>query len=143
MSNYFKRPGDLTVEGTEYFKRPGDLTVEGTEYFKRPGDLPTENHQNEAMLPLQNINKERSTGTAMTEQQIKDYLLTIATGKKYGFESELGTLSGGGRTITTFEELNEMVATGYNIVSANYIGNNMIEVEFQQFRKNNETKRRR
>ena len=56
-------------------------------------------------------------------------MLTVVSGKKYG--NEFGSMSSGGKTIVSLNQLKEMVDTGYNIINANYINQNMIEIEFE------------
>ena len=89
-------------------------------FFKKAGDLDSDKHK-----------------SVMNKAAIEEYLLTIVSGKKYDYECELGTLCGGGKTIVSFDRVKEMVDLGYNIISAKCINVNMIEVEYQQFRKNN------
>ena len=90
-------------------------------YFRPAGDLPSKS----------------------VKEEIDDYILAVVSGKKYEAICELGTLCGGGITIVSFNKFKDMVDNGYNIINAKYINNDMIEVEFQQFRKDKIGERRR
>ena len=121
--NYFSKAGDLDKN---YFSKAGDLVSEErtpsqkevSPFFKTPGDIP-----------------EQSPKISTNAIDVEDYLLTIVSGKKYDSVCELGTLVGGGNIIVDFNRLQEMVDLGYNIVRAKYINDKMIEIEFQEFRK--------
>ena len=124
-NKYFSNPGDLTDDvNTErkYFRPAEDLvdtkrkTVSEDKYFRNPGDLNVG----------QNVTKNKL-------DEINDYLLTVVSGKKYDGVCELGVLMGSGRMIVSLEQLMKMVDEGYNIVSANVLNDNMIEVEFQKY----------
>ena len=97
-----------------YFSKPGDLS---DNYFKKAGDI-----QNTKRNDFSNKNK------------IEKYLLSIVSGKKYRTVCELGTLVEGGNTIVDIETLQKMVESGVNIISAKYINDKMIMIEFQVFR---------
>lgn len=111
MNDYFKKAGDLNVSGIDSDKLTTGNKM--NDYFKSPGDIASNDITN-----------------------IEEYLLTIVSGKKYDNECELGTLVGGGNTIVDFNKLQEMVKLGFNIVNAKYINDNMIMVEFQEYKKN-------
>lgn len=96
------------------------------DFFKPAGDLDS---------PKSNFRLSEDLTTKSIKDKIEDYILTVASGKKYEAISELGVLCGGGKIIVTFEKFQEMVNDGYNIISAKCINTNMIEVEFQQFKK--------
>ena len=125
---YFSNPGDIE---NNFFKVPGDIesvskgdtiptdSVERS-FFKVPGDI-----------------ESVSKGDTKSTDSVEDYLVSIVSGKKYDYESELGTLIGAGKTIVDFNRLQEMVSLGFNIVSAKYINDKMIEIEFQEFKKDN------
>ena len=121
---YFKSAGDLAEEVTKEsnpFMMGGDLTDEvkkETNPFMMAGDLTDE---------VKNVT---------TVEDINDYLLTVVSGKKIDYKCELGTLCGAGRTVVSLDKLKEMVLNGYNIVSAKCINSNMIDVEFQEYKKN-------
>ncbi|MBQ2873024.1 MAG: hypothetical protein IJE89_03385 [Bacilli bacterium] len=100
----------------KYFSRAGNLDEN---FFKRPGDIPETPRKN----------------TLRSIDNIEEYLLKVVSGKKYDYVCELGTLVGGGNTIVDINRLQEMVNSGFNIISAEYINDNMIMVEFQEFRK--------
>lgn len=130
MNDFFKKPGDLNALDKDissksmdsFFRKPGDVDSNRgmSSFFRNPGDI-------ESASEVVNLN---------TKKDIEEYLISIVSGKKYANESELGTLIGGGNTIVDLNRLQEMVDLGYNIVSAKYINNNMIMVEFQEFKKN-------
>ena len=102
-----------------FFKKAGDL-VEENKYLKPAGDLTNG-------FDFNNKSKE----------EIDDYLLTVVSGKKYDSVCELGVLCGGGRMVVGYESFNKLLSDDVNIINAKYIGPNMIEVEFQQFKKDN------
>ena len=131
---YFKPAGDLTDEinpEDKYFKPAGDLDDEKMyvedSFFRPAGDL-----SNNASKKTNN-NEEIVSKLNNDIDKIRDYLLTIVSGKRYDNVCELGVLMGAGRMIVTLEELIKMVDEGYNIVSANVINANMIEIEFQRY----------
>ena len=127
----FKRAGDL--EHTRIVNSTADLKLTSS-YFKRAGDLePVPNN----FKPAGDL-----SGKSLKEE-IKDYILSVTSGQRYNAVCELGTLCGGGMTIVTFDKLKEMVNEGYNIVSAKYINDTMIDVEFQQFRQDKQIERRK
>ena len=102
----------------KYFKKADDLGVIKDEkkesYFHIAGDLTVDKNETKKL-------------------DINDYLLTVVSGKKYDKVCELGVLMGSGRIIVNLEQLMKMVDEGYNIVSANVIGSNMIEIEYQKY----------
>ena len=134
-ASFFKKPEEMV----SYFKPAGDLDYSKSDSldsnkvlgegvgFKPAGDLLYDNP----------INKEYSYN------DVNDYLLSVVSGKKYDSVCELGVLMGGGRTIVTLEGLKQMVEQGYNIVSANVINTDMIEIEYQKYIYNEEMMERR
>lgn len=143
------------MNGNMYFKPAGELdetivgnskdgkTIVGNStnmYFKSAGDL--DNESDKAFTPFKNpqemVDSFRPAGdlgetiVGNSKDEIEDYLLSVVSGKK-----EYENICGGGRTIVSFETLRDMVDSGYNIVSANYINSDMIEVEYQELGKNN------
>ena len=121
--NYFVPAGNIDGKdsGEGYFKQASDLesSMDG---FRRAEDL--------------SLHTGIKTVGDSDRSVVENYLLSVVSGKRYDAVCELGTLCGGGKTIVSFSQLKEMVESGYNIVSANYINQDMIDVEFQQFRKN-------
>ena len=112
----------------KYFKISGDLKLEKKhnieDYFKPAGDLSDNNQEMNDSSKIEDI---------------KNYLLSIVSGKEYDFESELGTLCSGGSMIVSLSQLKEMVEDGtYNIIKAEYLNPNFIAIEFQQFQKSND-----
>ena len=143
MNKYFKMAGNLDSSDTQTKKNDG-LKL-GEPFFRRAGDLETPEKVNSTGLKSANPHFRRAgdlDGKSLKEE-IEDYILSVTSGKRYDAVCELGTLCGGGMTIVTFDKLKEMVNEGYNIVSAKYINDTMIDVEFQQFRQDKQAERRR
>ena len=122
----------------EYFKVAGDLenhqVKDNNNYFKVAGNLDNDvsNKTNFNDLKSKNI---------MPKEEIEDYLITVVSGKKMGFECELGTLCGEGEMIVSFEQLKEMYENGnYNIVSAQVFNPEMITIVFENYSKTNTMK---
>jgi len=119
-------------------------------FFKMAGDLDVDNLyedvvSNKSRLivsPNMNIqNKEYSETPKVLDSvdnlDIETYLSNIVSGVKYDYESELGTVCSEGNVIISLNELQKMVDSGeYNIISANYFNNEMIEIKYQQIEKN-------
>ena len=120
--NYFKKAEDLSVGDKKVDSSVVTVKDMGA-FFKKAGDIISTKTQNDLNFDNASVS------------EIKDYLLTIISDKKYDAECELGILCGGGNMIVDFQRLQEMVNSGYNIVSAEYINKNMIMVEFQEFKK--------
>ena len=156
--SYFTNPGDLS--SSDNFRRAGDLggfvnkrgnavpkkEVKNNLYvksFRNTSDYGDSFFKSGGNLPSYGRISNNAENGGLTEKDINDYLLTVVSGKKYSYECELGTLCAGGCKIVNFTELKQMVEDGYNIVRANVIRVNMIEVEFQQFRKIDNRERRR
>lgn len=118
MERFFKIAGDLNKKDTQYSNNENS-------YFRVAGSLNNikDNNQNYNIMGKDN-------------DDIKKYLDSIVSGKKYDFESELGTVSSEGAVIVSLSELREMVEDGnYNIIKANYINNEMVDIVYQQFNK--------
>lgn len=95
------------------FRKAGDLDRE-SDYFRKAGDL---------------------TGNIRRDTEIKDYLLTVVSGKRQSLGDDYLRVAGG-KTIVSFEQLKEMVNDGYNIISANYIRPmGMVDIEFEKYEK--------
>jgi len=119
-------------------------------FFKMAGDLDVDNLyedvvSNKSRLivsPNMNIqNKDYSETPKVLDSvdnlDIETYLSNIVSGVKYDYESELGTVCSEGNVIISLNELQKMVDSGeYNIISANYFNNEMIEIKYQQIEKN-------
>ena len=120
------------TEASRHFYTPGDL--DGEKHFYAPGDL------EDKSVVEKNINPD-----SLSVDEIKEYLLTIVSGKRYDSVCELGVLMGSGRIIVDFKRLQEMVAEGHNIVSAQCLSpdGKLIEVEFQKYEYNEELMERR
>ena len=69
--------------------------------------------------------------------EINDYLTTVVSGEKFGYECPLGTLVAGGQSVVSFYGLKKMGDEGYNIVKAECLNPNMIAVEYQLYKKDN------
>ena len=143
--NFFRKPGDIELEPLK--GRNGLSEVSG---FRPAGDLIYDNDV--SPIDMINIDKQNVLLEMDTKKEnmntnnsnfLDDYLLTIVSGKKYDAVCELGVLMESGRIIVSLEELRQMVDEGYNIVSANVIGPNMIEIEFQKYIYNQELMERR
>ena len=143
--NFFRKSGDIELEPLK--ERNGLSEVSG---FRPAGDLIYDNDV--SPIDMINIDKQNVLLDMDTKKEnmntnnsnfLDDYLLTIVSGKKYDAVCELGVLMGSGRIIVSLEELRQMVDEGYNIVSANVIGPNMIEIEFQKYIYNQELMERR
>ena len=118
MERFFKIAGDLNKKDTQYSNNENS-------YFRVAGSLNNikDNNQNYNIMGKDN-------------DDIKKYLDSIVSGKKYDFESELGTVSSEGAVIVSLSELREMVEDGnYNIIKANYINNEMVDIVYQHFNK--------
>ena len=117
-----------SLSGADFFKKPGDLGSENvgkTNYFRVAGDIEKTKSNAENVVNKKNI----------TIEEIKDYLSAVVSGKKFDYECELGTLCSGGQIMVSFSALKQMVADGYNIISATCLSPDMIMVEFQQYKK--------
>ena len=67
-----------------------------------------------------------------TPEEIREWLKTVASGKK--MSSENRPAIGGGRVMVTLDELKKMVDNGDNIIKAEYIeGVCCVNVEFESF----------
>ena len=116
MERFFKIAGDLNKKDTQYSNNENS-------YFRVAGSLNNikDTNQNYNIMGKDN-------------DDIKKYLDSIVSGKKYDFESELGTVSSEGAVIVSLSELREMVEDGnYNIIKANYINNEMVDIVYRQF----------
>lgn len=133
VSKGFKRAGDLEVNNIPFksninkgFKKAGDLET-GFSSFEKQNSIKEESVVNSDSIKL--------------KQEIEDYLITVVSGKKMGYESELGILSGSGIMFVSLDKLKEMYDSGnYNIVSAKFYNLEMIEVEYEFYSKNNSKK---
>ena len=118
MENYFKKAEDLEKELEE--KTYND-------FFKKPEDLET----NILADGIKEDNK-------YFDNDVNDFLSNIISGIKYDYESEMGTICSEGSTIVTLKQLIDMVDSGeYNIISANYFNDEMIDIRYQRFDKSN------
>ena len=112
MNKYFKPAGNLNENESEqrYFASARDLNQDETtqKYFKPAGDL--ENNLNIA-----------------DEVEIKSYLESVVSHERLEGAIE------GGMIIVSFSKLQELVNSGYNIVSAQYLNPNMIAIEYQKY----------
>ena len=138
-NNFFKPAGDLCEDKSDLiypkvltskvtsFRNPGDI---GDGYFKPASDLDDVNIERIEKI---NNNKEIISKIDNNIDKINDYLLTVVSGKKYDSVCSFGVLMGAGRMVVSLSELVQMVEEGYNIVSANVINTNMIEIEFQRY----------
>lgn len=123
MNEFFKPAGDLddvkvndsndTFNDSmgEFFRPAGDLS-----------DIKTDNYEfDSSNISVDNIN---------------NYLTSIVSGEKFEFQCELGKLCGEGSMIVSFEKLVSMVDSGnFNIVSANCISPDMIDIKYQEYSK--------
>ena len=139
MENKFFMPaGDLTDDDSKLIYSKTDTSIltpirkSGEiedDFFRPAGDLTDINSKMSKKIN----NNEKIIKKINNIDEIKDYLITIVSGKKYDNVCELGVLMESGRIIVTLEELMKMVDEGYNIVSANVINANIIEIEFQRY----------
>jgi len=144
----FERAGDLEIPVQSYFKQAGDLETPGKDYFRPAGDLDSVPSKNGFRMPNEsdlesNVLTSR-TGferagdlETLTEEAIKDYLITIVSGKKYNYSNQFNNLVSGGRMIVTFDKLKKMVDMGYNIITAQYLNKDMIDIEFEYYKEEN------
>jgi len=125
MKGFFEPAGDLVEpKNMDSYFRPATEKVEIKDmkgYFEPAGDLESNT--------FNNYSKDYSV------DEVKDYLLTVVSGQRFGSECELGTLSGQGSMIVSFDRLKDMVNNGYNIVKAECINPNVIAIEFQEYKK--------
>ena len=151
--NGFERAGDLETSGQEYFYTPGDLdSISSKNGFRMPNEndldagilTSTTGFEKAGDLETSKQNYFRPAGDleVLTEEAIKDYLITIVSGKKYNYGNQFNNLASGGRMIVTFAKLKEMVDMGYNIINAQYLNKDMIEIEFEYYREENMRKGR-
>jgi len=140
-SGYFKPAGDLdaglTTSGlgtTSSNLTPFRTPEEMVDYFRTAENL---NDINNEITKKINNNEEIINKTNNNIDKIKDYLLTIVSGKK-DYVCELGVLDGAGEMVVSFERLMQMVEEGYNIVKAEVINANMILIEFQKYKHDEE-----
>ena len=95
-------------------------------YFKIAGDLNTEKSDDFVGEIIDN-----------NSNNIQLYLKSICSGKYYNQENERGIIVSEGNIIISFQQLQEMLDNGdYNIISATYFNDDMIEIKYQQFEKN-------
>jgi len=104
---------------SDYFRPAGNLNDEN--FFKPAGNLDSE---------IVNSTSVKSNA-GVTIDEINDYLESIVSGKKYP------DAIGAGNIIVTFSRLRDMVDMGFNIVSAKCINPELIEIEFQELRREN------
>ena len=152
-SSFLKPAGDLTDNGMSYFQRGGsleepkktnesflqpagdleDIKVNDNEssYFQIAGDLDTPKQTNSFTF------EEKNEQTLKTPEEIKAWLKTIVSGKKksnYEFGKGKQAFSSG-RILVGLDELKEMVESGDNIISAEYLeALNMVDIEFESFK---------
>lgn len=81
-------------------------------------------------------------GTQLSDKEINDYVKSYVSGIKLpnGFNGY--TLSEAGRMIVSFPKFIQMVSSGYNIISADYLGNDNVDIEYQKFMEFNKKKGR-
>ncbi len=69
-------------------------------------------------------------------EEIQKYLDSISSGIRYDYESERGMVCEEGDTIVfSIDEVIDMVNNGYNIISANCLNKDMIQIKYQGFMK--------
>ena len=140
MEKFFKMAGDIDNDNT--FQTHTDLNTSNNSrliiasnmntsnknYFEFSGDLDSNNKSIEIKDDsISNVNN----------LDVQTYLYSIVSGIKYDSESELGTVCSEGNVIISLNELQKMVDSGeYNIISAMYFNDEMIEIKYQQFEKN-------
>lgn len=143
MQDFFKPAGDLEKKIEELKNK----TEDENKYFQTAGDLDDEALA-EKIEPQNEKNKDtflklnQKHGKNILEQEkinsINKYIDSIVTGKFYEYESELGTLIGGGYILVTLAELKQMAEDdSYNIIKAICLNSKVIAVEYQQFEKEN------
>lgn len=123
--NNNKLKGDLVSNSFISGKLSGDLSLNGRSnnifgtgsYFNSASNFST-------------INIENNVSSGYTETEMREYLASIVSGKRY----EGATADG--RMFTSFERVVNMVEDGDNIIDATYYNPDMIEIEFQRFEKN-------
>lgn len=81
--------------------------------------------------------KDTSYDKDMTNvEEIQKYLDSISSGIRYDYESERGMVCEEGDTIVfSLAEVIDMVNNGYNIISANCLNKDMIQIKYQGFMK--------
>lgn len=82
-------------------------------------------------------------GIQLSDREINDYVKSCVSGIKLpnGFNGY--TLSEAGRMIVSFPKFIQMVSSGYNIISADYLGNDNVDIEYQKFMEFNNKKKGR
>ena len=126
MENYFKKAEDLEKEYNESLKNESEEKIYN-EFFKKADDLET----NVLVDEIIEDNK-------YSYSDVNVFLSNVISGIKYDYESEMGTICSEGSTIVSLKQLIDMVDSGeYNIISANYFNDEMIDVRYQQFDKSN------
>jgi len=121
---FFKPAGDLEnnkvntkEQMNSFFKPAGDLD----EFIKKG------KNENSSMIEVEN-----------SANNIEDYLSNLVTGKEYPNECSYGILCGRGSMIVNKKALIDMVNTGnFNIIRASYITDDMIDIEYQEYTKEN------
>ena len=102
--------------GNAYFRPAGDLDLDekkeenGNAYFRPAGDLDSDEKKSF------NIGNDK-----------RSFLASIVSGKSY----DDGDIIETGRMILPFDEVVELYEKGYNIISANYFNDLMVDVEFE------------
>ena len=130
MNKYFMTPEEYEklIEKEKSSSLSNEFEMD--EYFKPAGELdsPTkkESEQKNAQLLDKNL----------SEEKVKEFLTSISSGKSYPGKSELGIVCSGGIRLVSIVQLIDMVNQGnYNIISAKYINNEVVEIKFQELLK--------
>ena len=117
MNKYFKIAGDLPQNNEEIIKHS---EKEGK--LKYSYNIKKKLEESQQEIKTNKINK--------SPEEIQAYLNNICSGVR-----EEENIKEAGTIITTLEKLYDMVEKGYNIVTAEYLANNLVSIEFQKINK--------
>ena len=143
-NDWFSKPdsnllnGGSKIESNAYYRTPrdGNLNMpvkDASSFYSSSGDLSRTTGEKSASsffhTPGGDVLEKKANFFAkdMTIEEMKEYVKRHTSGVKL----ETMLTSGGGGRIATFEKFVEMVRDGYNIVKANVLNYDMIDVKYQ------------